>query len=58
LISRGPLRIAANLGADPVEIPLGAPAATLLAASTPDITAESGTLSLPPAAFAVAETGT
>ena len=53
LMSRGPLRIAANLGADPVEIPLGAPAATLLAASNSDISLKSGAISLPPASFAV-----
>ena len=53
LISRGPLRIAANLGTDPVEIPLGASAAILLAFSTPDISLESGAIFLPPASFAV-----
>jgi hypothetical protein len=42
-----------------VEIPLGAPAApaaALLAASTPDISLKSGAISLPPASFAVIET--
>ena len=56
LISRGALRIAANLGADPVEIPLPGVTATLLAASTPDISLKSGAISLPPASFAVVGT--
>jgi len=56
MIGRGPLRIAANLGPAPVEIPLPGSAATVLAASTPDITAKSGTLRLPPASFAVVDT--
>jgi malto-oligosyltrehalose trehalohydrolase len=60
LITRGPLRIAANLGLNPVRLPVapgrpGRPA--LLAASTPDITVDSGLISLPPASFAVADTG-
>ena len=58
LISRGPLRIAANLGADPAEIPLPGATATLLAASAPDISLKPGAISMPPASFAVAETGT
>jgi maltooligosyltrehalose trehalohydrolase len=57
LMSRGPLRIAANLGSEPVRIPLGlGRPATLLAASSPEITADSGGASLPPASFAVIDT--
>ncbi len=62
LVTRGSLRVAANLGTAPVELPLtSAPSAsedrsaTLLLTSTPDITIESGTILLPPASFAVAE---
>jgi maltooligosyltrehalose trehalohydrolase len=59
LVTRGPLRIAANLGPATVEIPLppGRPT-TLLAASDPGITPKPGILSLPPASFAVVDTGT
>jgi maltooligosyltrehalose trehalohydrolase len=63
LITRGPLRIAANLGPAPAEIPLSATAPSalsatpaLLAASTPDISADSGRISLPPASVAVIDT--
>jgi maltooligosyltrehalose trehalohydrolase len=58
LITRGPLRIAANLGIAPAKLSLTPPEAhpTLLAASTPDITTETGSILLPPASFAVAET--
>jgi len=57
MISRGLLRIAANLGPDAVEIPLPGGAATaFLAASAPDITAKPGTVRLPPASFAVVDT--
>ena len=56
LITRGPLRIAANLGPDDVRVPIGAGSPALLAASTPDITADSGVITLPPASFAVIDT--
>jgi malto-oligosyltrehalose trehalohydrolase len=56
LVTRGSLRIAANLGAAPVNVPLGGDAAVLLA-STSDITVESGAISLPPASFAVVALG-
>jgi maltooligosyltrehalose trehalohydrolase len=58
LITRGPLRVAANLGSARVEIP-AAPGreATLIAASSPDIMADSGVITLPPASFAVIELG-
>jgi malto-oligosyltrehalose trehalohydrolase len=57
LITRGPLRIGANLGTAPAKLPVppaDAPS-TLLIASTPDITVESGAIHLPPASFAVVE---
>jgi malto-oligosyltrehalose trehalohydrolase len=54
LVTRGALRIAANLGAAPAKLPLPQ-GATMLLASTPDITLQSGTIQLPPASFAVAE---
>jgi maltooligosyltrehalose trehalohydrolase len=56
LVCRGSLRIAACLGSAPVEIPVAAGSATLLAVSAPDITADSGRISLPPASFAVIDT--
>jgi malto-oligosyltrehalose trehalohydrolase len=59
LITRGSLRIAANLGPEPVRLPVaaGCPATpALLAVSTPDITADAGAISLPPASFAVTDT--
>jgi len=60
MIARGPLRIAANLGTSPVSIPLTAAATAappaLLAASDPNISLESDTLSMPPASFAVVDT--
>jgi malto-oligosyltrehalose trehalohydrolase len=57
LITRGPLRIAANLGTAPAKIPVTAAGASpsVLIASTKDITAESGAILVPPASFAVAE---
>jgi malto-oligosyltrehalose trehalohydrolase len=56
LVTRGPLRIAANLGTAPARVPLtpssdGSPA--LLAASDPDISADREAIALPPASFAV-----
>ena len=61
LVRRGSLRIAANLGSEPVRLPVttgaGSAPSSLLAASTPDITVESGVISLPAASFAVADTG-
>jgi maltooligosyltrehalose trehalohydrolase len=57
LVARGPLRVAANLGAAPVHLSLasGAFATALLAASNPDIAVKSGIISLPPASFAVVD---
>jgi malto-oligosyltrehalose trehalohydrolase len=54
LVTRGSLRIAANLGTAPVTLPLPA-TATLLLTSTTDISVDSGALALSPASFAVAE---
>jgi maltooligosyltrehalose trehalohydrolase len=56
LITRGALRVAANLGTAPANVPVAGTAPTVLIASTPDITTESGTLRLPPASFAVVDT--
>jgi len=60
LVHRGALRLAANLGSATAQIPLSAGAGTgtpaLLAASIPDITVSSGSISLPPASFAVVDT--
>jgi len=57
LITRGPLRIAANLGPEPVRIPVAlGRQATVLAASSPEITANSGVASLPAASLAVIDT--
>ncbi len=57
LVTRGQLRVAANLGASAASLPLapGGPA-TLLLASEPDITVKSDRISLPPASFAVVDT--
>jgi malto-oligosyltrehalose trehalohydrolase len=53
---RGRLRIAANLGARPVQLPLGQPGTGVLAASGPGVTIQQDTVTLPPATFAVIET--
>ena len=65
LVTRGPLRIAANLGTAAARIPLtgeaaapvGAPSASpaLLASSVPEVTVTSEAISLPPASFAIAD---
>ncbi|MGH3260751.1 MAG: DUF3459 domain-containing protein, partial [Trebonia sp.] len=63
LVHRGVLRVAANLGDGPVDIPTaddrGGRAASdalhLVLGSDPDISVKSGILRLPPASFAVAE---
>jgi maltooligosyltrehalose trehalohydrolase len=55
LVHRGALRIAANLGTEPAEVPLasgGAPA-TVLAASDADISVKHGIANLPAASIAV-----
>jgi maltooligosyltrehalose trehalohydrolase len=52
LVHRGALRIAANLGNAPVRIPLcGTGSTTILAASSPDISATTGSGTMPSAAF-------
>ena len=61
LVTRGPLRIAANLGAVPADIPL-IPAArfsrspVVLLASGPGIPVHAHRITIPPASFAVVET--
>jgi maltooligosyltrehalose trehalohydrolase len=61
LVTRGPLRIAANLGTAAVRIPLtheaGAPSPSpaLIASSVPEVTITSEEISLPPASFAVVD---
>jgi maltooligosyltrehalose trehalohydrolase len=58
LVHRGPLRIAANLGDGPVDIPAaqgaGGPG-TFLLRSDPGVSVKSGAIGLPPASFAVTE---
>jgi len=57
LITRGSLRIAANLGPELVRIPVDLGRADRpLAASSPDITVDSRVISLPAASFAVMDT--
>jgi malto-oligosyltrehalose trehalohydrolase len=56
VVSRGRLRIAANLGAVTCEVPAegpGNPGSAMLAVSTAGIKAGSGVIQLPPASFAV-----
>jgi malto-oligosyltrehalose trehalohydrolase len=58
LVHRGMLRIAANLGDGPVDIPVASGAARpdmLLLGSDPEISARSGAIGLPPVSFAVTE---
>jgi maltooligosyltrehalose trehalohydrolase len=57
MVRRGRLRIAANLGREPVRLPLGQPGTGVLAASSPEVAIEQDTVIIPPAAFAVIETG-
>jgi malto-oligosyltrehalose trehalohydrolase len=57
MVRRGRLRIAANLGAAPVQLPLGQPGTAVLAASSPGVAIHQDTVTLPPAVFAVIETG-
>ena len=56
LARRGRLRIAANLGPEPVHLALGPPGTAILAASSPGIAIHQDTVAVPPAAFAVIET--
>ena len=55
VVHRGRLRIAANLSPSPQRLPLGAPGTGILAASSPAITLDGGTVAMPPASFAVIE---
>jgi maltooligosyltrehalose trehalohydrolase len=57
LARRGRLRIAANLGTRPVRLELGEPGTGVLAASSPGIAIDRDTVTIPPASFAVIETG-
>jgi malto-oligosyltrehalose trehalohydrolase len=57
LIRRGRLRIAANLGAEPVQLALGQPGTGVLAVSSPGINFGQDTVIMPPATFAVIDTG-
>jgi len=56
MVRRGRLRIAANLGPEPVRLALGQPGAGVLAASGPGVAVQQDTATLPPATFAVIET--
>jgi len=56
MVRRGRLRIAANLGPEPVRLALGQPGAGVLAASGRGVAVQQDTATLPPATFAVIET--
>src|SRR5205814_1257736 len=56
LVRRGRLRIAANLGAKAVRLPLGQRGTGVLAASSPGVTIKQDMVTMPPATFAVIET--
>src|SRR5204863_8154601 len=56
LVRRGRLRIAANLGAQPVRLPLGERGTGVLAASSSGVAITQDTVTMPPATFAVIET--
>jgi maltooligosyltrehalose trehalohydrolase len=53
LVSRGRLRVAANLGADTQRLPLGAAGSEVLLSSADGVTSVGDALSMPPASFAV-----
>jgi maltooligosyltrehalose trehalohydrolase len=56
MVRRGRLRIAANLGPEPVRLALGQPGTGILAASSAGVAIQQDTVTIPPAAFAVIET--
>ena len=56
MVRRGRLRISANLGPEPARLALGQPGTGVLAASSPGVTIQQDTVTIPPAAFAVIET--
>jgi malto-oligosyltrehalose trehalohydrolase len=56
MVCRGRLRIAANLGAQAVRLPLGQRGIGVLAASSPEVAIHQDTVAMPPVAFAVIET--
>ena len=58
MVRRGPLRIAANLGAATARLPLGQPGMAVLIATGPGVAIEDESVTVPPAAFAVIATGT
>jgi maltooligosyltrehalose trehalohydrolase len=58
MVRRGRLRIAANLGPEPVRLALGQPGTGVLAASSAGVTIRQDTVEIPSAAFAVIETMT
>ncbi|HEY7430089.1 MAG TPA: malto-oligosyltrehalose trehalohydrolase [Streptosporangiaceae bacterium] len=55
-VRRGRLRIVANLGPGPQQVPLDRPAVTVLAASGPGVAAGPGTVTVPATTLAVIET--
>jgi malto-oligosyltrehalose trehalohydrolase len=56
MVRRGALRIAANLGPEAVQLPLGQPGIGVLAASSPEVAIKQDTVTIPAASFAVIET--
>ncbi len=56
IVRRGRLRIAANLGAQAVRLPLGQRGIGVLASSSPGVAIKQDTVAMPPSAFAVIET--
>ena len=56
VVTRGRLRIAANLGPSDAALPLGQPGAELLAASSAGAAIGSDTVTMPATAFAVVRT--
>jgi maltooligosyltrehalose trehalohydrolase len=55
MVRRGRLRIVANLGPSAQRLPLGGPEAAVLAASSPGVTLDGDTVTIPAATFAVVE---
>jgi malto-oligosyltrehalose trehalohydrolase len=57
VVHRGSLRVAANLGAKPVRLPLAGPSLLVLLASAPGVMLDGTGLVLPPATLVVLQTG-
>jgi hypothetical protein len=55
MVQRGRLRIAANLGHSAQRLPLGGRGAAVLTASSPGVTLDGDTVTMPAATFAVIE---